>query len=77
MSTEHGDWKVLRDEITAQAHAACMKFQTARDASSEPPPLDLGEALEDAANEYLNLFEEISELHRRKSRPHDFRMIKA
>ena len=59
------DWRILREEITAQALAACKKLETALDSASEPPPLDLGEALEDAANEYLNLFEEISARHRK------------
>jgi hypothetical protein len=59
------DWRILREEITAQALAACKKLETALDSASEPPPLDVGEALEDAANEYLNLFEEISAWHRK------------
>ena len=59
------DWRILRDEITAQALAACNKLQTAIDSASESPPLDLGEALEDAANKYLDIFEEISAMHRK------------
>jgi hypothetical protein len=59
------DWQVLREEITAQALAACKKLEIAIDSATEPPPLDLGEALEDAANEYLNLFDEISAIHRK------------
>jgi hypothetical protein len=51
--------------ITAHALAACEKFQIALGRAKEPPPLELGEAFEDAANEYLSIFEEISELHRR------------
>jgi hypothetical protein len=58
------DWQVLRQEITAQALAACKKVEMALGSASEPPPLDLGEALEDAANEFLNLFDEISALHK-------------
>ncbi|GAC1327741.1 MAG: hypothetical protein NVSMB26_02000 [Beijerinckiaceae bacterium] len=65
MPLARADWEVLREEITAQTIAACKKFQSAIGAADEPPPLDLGEALEDAANEYLNLFDEISELHRK------------
>ena len=34
------------------------------ESASEPPPLDVGEALEDAANEYLNLFDAISAQYR-------------
>jgi hypothetical protein len=77
MSTEHADWKVLREEITAQALAACEKFQSALGTANEPPPLELGEALEDVANEYLNLFDAISELHRRKPRLHNVSSIGA
>jgi hypothetical protein len=58
------DWQMLRDEITAQALAACKKVEMALGSATEPPPLDLGEALEDVANEYLNLFDEISAIHR-------------
>jgi hypothetical protein len=67
MQTSQPDWQVLRDEITAQAIAACRKFENALDSATEPPPLDVGEALEDAANEYLNLFDEISALHRKRN----------
>jgi hypothetical protein len=59
------DWRILREEMAAQALAACSKLHTAIDSASEPPPLDLGEALEDAANEYLDLFEQISARHRK------------
>ncbi|MEA2760349.1 MAG: hypothetical protein QOH65_2962 [Methylobacteriaceae bacterium] len=59
------DWQMLRDEITAQALAACKKVEMALGSATEPPPLDLGEALEDVANEYLNLFDEISAIHRK------------
>jgi hypothetical protein len=59
------DWRILREEITAHALAACNKLQTAIDSASESPPLDLGEALEDAANKYLDIFEEISAMHRK------------
>jgi hypothetical protein len=59
------DWRILREEMAAQALAACSKLQTAIDSASEPPPLDLGEALEDAANEYLDLLEQISARHRK------------
>jgi hypothetical protein len=64
MSAITPDWQVLREEITVQASAACKKLETAIDSATERPPLDLGEALEDAANEYLNLFDHISALHR-------------
>ncbi|MBV8850846.1 MAG: hypothetical protein JOZ16_14825 [Methylobacteriaceae bacterium] len=64
MSTITPDWLVLREEITTQALAACKKVEMAIGSASAPPPLELGEALEDVANEYLNLFEEISALHR-------------
>jgi hypothetical protein len=64
MSAINPDWQVLRQEITAQALAACRKLETAIGSAAEPPPLDVGEALEDAANEYLNLFDEISAMHR-------------
>ena len=57
------DWQMLRDEISEQARAACRKIETALSNGTEPPPLYLGEALEDAANDYLNLFEEISALY--------------
>ena len=77
MSTERADWNILRDEITAQALAARAKFQSALGTLNEPPPLELGEALEDVANEYLNLFDAISELHRRKPGLHDVRSIGA
>lgn len=77
MARKRPDWKALREEITAQALAACEKFQAALDRAKEPPPLELAEAFEDAANEYLNLFEEISELHRRKLRPHNVTSITA
>jgi hypothetical protein len=59
------DWQVLREEITAQALAACKKVEIAIGSATEPPPLDLGEALEDVANEYLNLFDEVSAMHRK------------
>ena len=62
------DWQMLRNEIAAQARAACKKIETALSNATEPPPLELGEALEDAANEYLNLFEEISAWHRQARR---------
>jgi hypothetical protein len=65
MTTINPDWQMLRNEITAQALAACQKVEMALGSATEPPPLDVGEALEDAANEYLNLFDEISALHRR------------
>jgi hypothetical protein len=77
MATERIDWKALRDEITAHALAACDKFQIALGRAKEPPPLELGEAFEDAANEYLSIFEQISELHRRNLRPHNVTSIKA
>jgi hypothetical protein len=64
MSAITPDWRVLREEITEQALAACKKVETAMDSASEPPPLDVGEALEDAANEYLNLFDAISAQYR-------------
>jgi hypothetical protein len=64
MTTITPDWQMLRNEITAQALAACKKVEMALGSATEPPPLDVGEALEDAANEYLNLFDEISALHR-------------
>lgn len=64
MATITPDWQMLRNEITAQALAACKKVEMALGSATEPPPLDLGEALEDVANEYLNLFDEISALHR-------------
>ena len=57
------DWQMLRDEISEQARAACRKIETALSNATEPPPLHLGEALEDAANDYLDLFEEISALY--------------
>jgi hypothetical protein len=63
------DWLMLRNEITAQALAACRKVETALGNTTEAPPLDLGEALEDAANEYLNLLDEISALHTKTCRP--------
>jgi hypothetical protein len=63
------DWRVLREEITAQALAACKKLEIAIGSATEPPPLNLGEALEDAANEYLNLFDEISAMHRKAHPP--------
>jgi hypothetical protein len=66
MSAITPDWQVLREEITAQASAACKKLETAIDSATESPPLELAEALEDAANEYLNLFETISALHRKR-----------
>lgn len=59
------DWRILCEEIAAQALAAGSKLHAAIDSASEPPPLDLGEALEDAANKYLDLFEEISARHRK------------
>jgi hypothetical protein len=59
------DWRILREEIAAQALAACSKLHAAIDSASEAPPLDLGEALEDAANKYLDVFEEISARHRK------------
>jgi hypothetical protein len=62
------DWRILREELTAHALAACNKLQTAIDSASESPPLDLGEALEDAANKYLDLFEEISARHTKARR---------
>jgi hypothetical protein len=65
MTTITPDWQMLRDEITAQALAACKKVEMALGSATEPPPLDLGEALEDVANEYLNLFDEISAMHRK------------
>jgi hypothetical protein len=68
MATITPDWQMLRNEITAQALAACKKVETALGNAKELPPLNLGEALEDAANEYLNLFEEISALHRKTCR---------
>ena len=63
------DWRVLREEITAQALAACKKLEIAIGSATEPPPLNLGEALEDVANEYLNLFDEISAMHRNAHPP--------
>jgi hypothetical protein len=66
MQTGRPDWQVLRDEITAQALAACEKLQHAFHSTEEPPPLEVGEALEDAANEYLNLFDEVSARHRQR-----------
>jgi hypothetical protein len=63
------DWRVLCEEITAQALAACEKLEMAIGSATEPPPLNPGEALEDAANQYLNLFEEISEMHRKAHHP--------
>jgi hypothetical protein len=68
MTTITPDWQMLRNEITTQALAACKKVEMALGSAAEPPPLDVGEALEDAANEYLNLFDEISALHRRGRR---------
>ena len=59
------DWRILCEDIGAQALAVCSKLHAAIDSASEPPPLDLGEALEDAANKYLDLFEEISARHRK------------
>lgn len=59
------DWRILREEIAAQALAAGSKLHAAIDSASEAPPLDLGEALEDAANKYLDVFEEISARHRK------------
>jgi|tagenome__1003787_1003787.scaffolds.fasta_scaffold19692207_2 hypothetical protein len=60
------DWQVLREQIAAQALAMCQKLEMAIDSATEPPPLALGEALEDVANEYLNLFDAISALHRKE-----------
>jgi hypothetical protein len=68
MSAITPDWQVLREEITAQARAACKKLEIAIGSATEPPPLELGEALEDAANDYLNVFEEISAMHRKAYR---------
>jgi hypothetical protein len=65
MSSPNVNWQKLCEEITAQTIASCRKLHTALGGANEPPPLDLGEALEDAANEYLNVFEEISALHRK------------
>ena len=62
------DWQMLRDEVSAQTRAACRKIETALSNATEPPPLDLGETLEDAANDYLNLAEEISALHTKTCR---------
>ena len=76
MATERIDWKALRDEITAHALAACDKFQIALGRAKEPPPLELGEAFEDA-NEYLSIFEQISDSHRRNLRPHNVTSIKS
>ena len=76
MATERIDWKALRDEITAHALAACDKFQIALGRAKEPQPIELGEAFEDA-NEYLSIFEQISESHRRNLRPHNVTSIKA
>jgi hypothetical protein len=67
------DWRVLREEITAQAIAACKKLEIAIGSATEPPPLNLGEALEDVANEYLNLFDEISAMHRKAHSPEGLR----
>lgn len=39
------DWRILCEEIAAQALAAGSKLHAAIDSASEPPPLDLGEAL--------------------------------
>lgn len=58
------DWQLLREEITTQARAACQKLETALERRTSAPPLDLGEALEDAANEYLNLADTISRMYR-------------
>jgi hypothetical protein len=68
MTMIHPDWQRLRSEIAAQALAACKKVEMALGSSAEPPPLDLSEALEDAANEYLNICDEISAMHRKASR---------
>jgi hypothetical protein len=57
------DWRVLREEFTVQALAACGKVETALRSASKVPPLELGEALENAANEYLDLCDQISALH--------------
>ena len=57
------DWELLREEITSQTLAACKKLQMAIDSASELPPLELGEALEDAANRLLNLVDEVSSRH--------------
>jgi hypothetical protein len=60
MTTITPDWQMLRNEITEQALAACKKIEIALGNAAGPPPLDLGEAPEHAANEYFNLFDEIS-----------------
>lgn len=73
MQTRQPDWQVLRDEITAQTVEACRKFEAALGTATEPPPREIGEALEDAANEYLNLFDEISALHRQRQATQELR----
>jgi hypothetical protein len=60
MTTITPDWQMLRNEITEQALAACKKIEIALGIAAGPAQLDFGEALELAANEYFNLFDEIS-----------------
>ena len=54
MTTITPDWQMLRNEIPEQALAACKKTEIALGNAVGPPQLDLGEALEHAANEYFN-----------------------
>ncbi len=70
-------WDELRHDLGSQAEALCRKVEAAIEAASDLPPLELAEALEDAANEYLRLFEEISELHRTKPPAHNITSITA
>ena len=64
------DWQRLSDEIVSQARAARRKLETAICGASAPPPLHLSEALEDAANEYLDVCDQISALHTQRSSFH-------
>jgi hypothetical protein len=76
MTTTAADWTTLRDEIAAQAEASCKKIEEAIDGASDLPPLEFAEALEDIANDYLALFEEISERHRSRARVPNIRLVK-